>query len=165
MDIYSKITNTKGAELPFEEFTMHPHCLIVDWREAEEDILEAFLAATGEPRDEVDLRPDEASNVMIVAKGEEVIPIRKGKGVSSQHSMLLALQNLYGSSHAIRYLHDVEEGDTAYFMVESPETWQRLEQENPNIRWFFVPIEVVPDTFETPSDQLRAAARRYYSAK
>ena len=164
MTLYSKISGTQNSEFPFEELAAHPHCLIVDWREAEEDMLDAFLAATGESRDGIHLQASHTS-VKVLSKGAQNIPIEGGKGVSTQHAMLLALQALYGHAHSIRYVHDLDDGDTAYFMIESPDTWQRLEQENPNIRWFFVPVQNMPDTFETPGHQLRAAAQSYDEAK
>lgn len=164
MDIYNSIVSSEGDAFPEDEFIENGRLLVVDWRDAAKDIIRAFLDMVGKPDDELFEDLDESSNEIVFTKDEHVVRLKQGAGVSEQHSALLALQTFYGHEHAIRYLHGVADGDTACFAVEAPDRWEALERENPFVRGFFVPINDVPDVFETPGDQLDAAARRYQSA-
>lgn len=165
MSCYDQITSRDPAAFPFQAFLGYPRLLMVDWREEERRILSGFFKATGLSREGIDLEWDEPLGRMIFVHPGGRIELARGDGTSAQHSMLMALQQVYGASHPIRCLsYEVAAGDTGYFFVEERNTWARLEQDYPLVRWFFTPIELLPDTFEGDHAALREAARRYAEA-
>ena len=162
MDLYRQIISTESREFPVDALSDYSHCITVDWRDAEDDVLCAFLAAVSDFRLPLNLQLLSCAGEKTLSDGVQMVSLQTGDSVSAQHAMLMALQGLCGECLAIRYVHDVFDGDTVCFMVETPEVWTRLEQENPHIRWFFIPIELIPDTFTTPVSQLHAAAQCFF---
>ena len=162
MDLYRRIISTDSREFPTDALLDDSHCLTVDWRDAEDDVLSAFLVVISDFRLPLNLQLLNCAGGKTLSDGVQMVPLQTGDSVSAQHAMLMALQGLCGERLAIRYVHDVFDGDTVCFMVETPEVWTRLEQENPHIRWFFIPIELIPDTFTTPGSQLHAVAQCFF---
>jgi len=165
MQAFDKIASRDNAQFPFADFMNHGRLLAVDWRAAEDEILDAFFRATGLPNSDASLEWDAAAQHMKLRHQGQVIPVARGAGVSAQHSMLRALQKVHEGSHSIRYLNHVAAGnDTAFFVVETTDAWRRLEQANPHVRWFFTPIDLLPDVFESSPAELTAAGSRYANA-
>ena len=161
MHPFDKITNRDNAAFPFRELTSDPRLFMVDWREGEDFIAEAFLRAAGLPANETTWHWDEATNVgKFISRGRS-FPVPRRDGQSAQHAAVCALQEIYAGSHAIRYLNHVAQGDTAYFVVETPETWRALETANPLVRWFFTPLEYLADIVEGSFEDHSEAARLY----
>lgn len=52
-------------------------------------------------------------------------------------------------------------GDGSWFVVETREAWTKLEDRNEHVRWFFTPVDRLPDTFKADIDELAAAGARY----
>lgn len=161
MHPFDKITSRDNDAFPFDDFLEYPHLLIVDWKEAENDMMERFFEAAELSNENTQLVWDEEAQLMKFTYHDKILPIPRGNEISAQHSMLMVFQQVYGNNYSIRYLNHVTAGDTGYFVVETPDFWQRLEIENPHVRWFFTPIECLPDTFETSFEELSEAGRRY----
>lgn len=164
MSPYDKITSRNDRSFPFDDFSTYPRLMIVDWREEEPRILKAFFKATELPADGTVLEMDDATQYYQLVRGDLRVDVPWGDEASAQHSTLVALQRLFGTSHSIRYLNHAAFGDTGYFLVETNETWRRLESQNPHVRWFFTPIEILPDVFKSDVEMLSQAGERYSDA-
>ncbi len=158
---YSAITGRDRDAFPLRAFQSSGRCFAVDWRDGEDAILEAFAKAADVAMDEVSLQWDEAAAHMNLVHAGKTNPVRRDRH-GAQHAMVLVLQQVFGQTHAIRLINQVTLGDdTAWFMVESPQQWQHLEQSNPHLRWFFTPVELLPDVFNADTDEIAEAGRRY----
>lgn len=141
------------------------HKLIrVDWREEERRILAAFIEATGLPADNAALEMDDKTQYYQLVGDSFRIDVPWGDNVSAQHSMLAALQQAFAATHSIRLLNRAVLGDTGCFLVETNETWRLLEEQNPHVRWFFTPIELLPDTFNSDTEILERIGTQYSDA-
>jgi hypothetical protein len=160
MHPYDKIVSRDDRSFPLDDFSTYSQLLLVDWKEEEPRILSAFFNATGLSSDGAKLYVDDKSQYYQLVRGDVRIDVPWGDEISAQHSMLVALQRVFGASHSIRYLNHAF-GDTGYFVVETNESWRRLESQNPNVRWFFTPIELLPDVFKSDVDALAQVGRRY----
>src|SRR5689334_14545292 len=165
MHPFDKITNRDSAAFPFQEFTSYPRLFMVDWRESEDFIAEAFLRTAGLPARETTWHWDEATSVGKYQSRGRSFPVPKLDGQSAQHAAVKALQEIYAGSHSIRYLNHVAQGDTAWFVVETPATWSAVEAANPLVRWFFTPLEYLTDIVEGSFDDHAEAARLYEAGK
>lgn len=161
MTPYEKIVSREHKDFPFDDFMDYPRLLLVDWREEEPRIVRSFLKAAGFPADEVRLARDPAIGWYRMSRGDASLTLPESDEVSAQHSTLVALQRLFGTTHGIRYLNHVAFGDTGYFVVETREVWGRLEERQPHVRWFFTPMDILPDVFKASLQQLAAAAQRH----
>ncbi len=161
---YSQIASRDNSEFPIHEFFQYPHLFAVDWREAEDWMLELFITATGISPDGASLSWDDKTKVMNFTVRDRTVAIPSTGGISAQHGMLMALQTLYGDTHSIRHLNHVTGGDTVYVAVETNVDWQELDSSLPLVRWFFTPIQALPDVFQTPFDELSAIGARYAEA-
>jgi len=165
MHPFGKITSRDNAAFPFKEFTSYSRLFMVDWRESEDRIAEAFLYAAGLPANETTWHWNEEARLgKFVSRGRS-FPLPKRDGQSAQHAAVSGLQEIYAGSHSIRYLNHVAPGDTAYFVVETPAAWNSLESANPLVRWFFTPLEYLADIFEESFEDLSKAARLYEAGR
>ena len=161
MHPFDQITNRDQAAFPFKQFTSYPRLFMVDWRESEDWIAGAFLRAAGLPANDITWHWDEAASKGKFVSRWRDFPVPKDDGRSAQHAAVSVLQEIYAGSHSIRYLNHVALGDTAYFVVETPETWSALEAANPLVRWFFTPLEYLTDIVEGAFEDHAEAARLY----
>jgi len=161
MHPYDKIVTRDCNAFPVEDFLDYPRAIAVDWREEEPRILRSFLAATGLSSDEARLEMDDKSGYYDLVRRVSRYAVPWGEGQSAQHSMLLALQKAFDNSHSLRYLNHSALGDTGRFIVETRETWSELERNNPEVRWFFTPVERLPDTFHSSPEELSEVGERY----
>lgn len=160
MTPFAQITSRDDAAFPFDAFSRYPKLLVIDWREEEGSIVSKYCKLAGLAQDEATLVMDDATGWFnLIHKGGS-LPIPWSEDVSAQHSTVVALQKAFGQAHAIRY-SQAAAGDSGFFIVETPQTWQRLEAENPHVRWFFTPVELLPDTVNASFDDIREAGRRY----
>jgi hypothetical protein len=157
---YDLIRSRENADFPFDALQSYARSIAVDWREADETIVEHFLAATGLPADDARVRWDLSKPYALLDHAGVTHDVKRD-GRSAQDVMLRKLDELYGAKHQLRLLSHVANGDTAYLVVETPERWRELEAANPFVRWFFTPIGVLPDLFEGTFEDLAAAAKRY----
>lgn len=165
MHPFDKIADRDPAAFPFQPFTSYAHLFMVDWREGEDGIAEAFLRAAGLPAKETTWHWDEATSLgKFVSRGRSY-PVARGDGQSAQHAAVSALQEIYAGSHSIRYLNHVALGDTAYFVVETPATWSALETANPLVRRFFTPLAYLTDIFEGSFEDHGEAGDLYEAGK
>ena len=161
MHPFDKVTNRDNAAFPFEQFTSYSRLFMVDWRESEDWIAEAFLRAAQLPANETTWHWDEVASLgKFVSRGRS-FPVPRRNGQSAQQAAVCALQEIYADTHSIRYLNHVAPGDTAYFVVETPADWSSLESANPLVRWFFTPLEYLTDIFENSFEDLSEAAHLY----
>lgn len=160
MHPYDTIVSRDVDAFPLDGFLDYPRLMSVDWREEEPRMLSAFFKATGLPADGTALEMDDRTSYWQLVRGSDRVDVPWGDEVSAQHSMLVALQRVFGASHSIRYLnHGCT--DTASFVVETNEDWRRLESANPHVRWFFTPIERLPDVFKSDIDDLSNVGKTY----
>jgi hypothetical protein len=165
MHPFDKITSRENAAFPFKPFTSYPRLFMVDWRESEDWIAEAFLRSAGLPANETTWHWDETAGIgKFVSRGRS-FPVDKRDGQSAQHAAVSVLQEIYARSYSIRYLNHVAPGDTAYFVVETPATWSALEAANPFVRWFFTPLEYLADIVEGSFEDHSEAARLYEAGR
>ena len=165
MHPFDKVTSRDCAAFPFKQFTDYSRLFMVDWRESEDWIAEAFLRAAGLPANETTWHWDEAASLgKFISRGRSV-PVHRRDGQSAQHAAVSSLQEIYAESHSIRYLNHVAPGDTAYFVVETPAAWSLLETANPLVRWFFTPLAYLTDIFQQSFDDLAEAARLYEAGR
>jgi len=159
MHPFDKIQSRDHAAFPFQEFSNYRRLFMVDWREAESSIAEAFLRAAGLPASDTVWTWNDADHAGTFSCRGRAYPVVATGGRSAQHDAVAALQAIYSATHSIRLLNHVARGDTAYFVVETPDTWKRLEERNPAVRWFFTPLEYLYDCFETSFEDLSEAGR------
>lgn len=158
---YDLISSRDNDSFPFDEITSYPHTLQVSWRAGEDSIVDDFFRATGLSSEGISLKWDEHAKIMRFYYPGGSIDIKRGNGTSSQHSMLMALQTVFGTTHSIRYVNLGDAASTALFVVEKHSRWNELENNNQFVRWFFTPITLLADTFESDVKVLQAAGRRY----
>jgi len=164
MHPYDKITSRDSRLFPIDDFSAYPRLILVDWREEEPRILKAFFKATGLSPDDTALEMDERAQCYQLVRDDVRFNVPWGPEASAQHSMLVALQQAFCASHSIRYLNQAALSDTGCYVVESNETWQLLEAQYPHVRWFFTPLELLPDTFKSDIEELRQIGARYAGA-
>ena len=157
---YDLVTSRDNAAFPFDAVQAYPRSFAVDWRESDEGIVESFLKSAGLPPNDAQVRWDLAKPYALLHHAGVTHDVRRD-GRSAQDAMLRKLDELYGAGHQVRIVSHVAQGDTAFFVVETPERWAALEAANPHVRWFFTPIGGLPDLFEGTFDELGEAARRY----
>ncbi|MBA8888292.1 hypothetical protein FHW12_002516 [Dokdonella fugitiva] len=160
MHPYDTIVSRDVGAFPLDEFSKYPRFMPVDWREEEPRILSAFFKATGLPAEGTALEMDERTSYYQLVRGSERVDVPWGDEASAQHSMLVALQRMFGASHSIRYLNHGC-ADTGCFVVETNEDWRSLERANPHVRWFFTPIDLLPDVFKSDVDDLVRVGKTY----
>lgn len=165
MHPFDKVSSRDHAAFPFEQFASYSRLFMVDWRESEDWIAAAFLRAAGLPANETMWHWDEVACLGKFVSHGRSFPVHKRDGQSAQHAAVSALQEIYASRYSIRYLNHVTRGDTAYFVVETPAAWSALETANPLVRWFFTPLEYLPDIFEESFEELAEAARLYEAGR
>ena len=158
---YDNILSHDNELFPFDDFSSYPRLMFVDWKEEEPRILQAFFKAAALPADGTRLEMDDATQYYQLIHGDKSAEVPWGDDISAQHSMLVALQKVFGTTRSIRYLNHAASGDTGYFLVETNETWQELEKNNPHVRWFFTPVELLPDTFTTDVEVLSQVGGKY----
>ncbi|HTU68340.1 MAG TPA: hypothetical protein VMF52_20525 [Steroidobacteraceae bacterium] len=158
---YDKIASRDAQSFPYDDFFKYPRRLLVDWKEEEPRILDDFLAATGLPADGTRLVMNDKTQFYQLARGNAWADVPWSKTSSAQHSMVAALQKVFGATHSIRYLNNADVSDTGFFAVETHETWRQLEKRYPHVKWFFTPIELLPDTFNTDAKTLNEIGQRY----
>lgn len=159
--LFSLIVSRNVEDFPFQELTEYRHTLAVGWRSSEDSIWEQFAHAISALPTDCTLHWDEDLQVSRFMHGASSIDIRPGDGVSAQHSMMMALQSVFGHVYSIRLLNNFDCGSDAYFVVETHSAWEELEVENAHVRWFFTPIELLPDTFESPVTLIEEMGKRY----
>lgn len=164
MHPYDKITSRDSERFPASDFSTYPRLILVDWREEEPRILDAFFKATGLAPNEATLEMDDKTSYYQLVRGDRRFEVPWGPKTSAQHFMLVALQQAFGSTHSIRYLNHVALSDAGAYVVETNETWQSLEKQHPHVRWFFTPLDLLPDTFNTNVEELRRIGARYGEA-
>lgn len=135
---------------------------MVDWRAADNEIGDAFFKAAGITGAQI--RYEDAPDPVLIHQGEK-LQLKFADSVSRQYSVVKALHSYFGIRHAIRYLNHAAAGDTAYFVVEAASTWARLETENPHVKFFFTPFELLPDFIESPFDEIAEVGKRYADAR
>ncbi len=116
---YDLISSRDNNAFPFDEIESYPHTMLVSWRAGEDSILDDFLRATGLPSEGISLKWDEHAKIMRFYYPGGSINIKSENGTSSQHSMLMALQTVFGATHSIRYVNLGEAASTAFFVVEN----------------------------------------------
>jgi hypothetical protein len=161
---YHLIADREPSQFPFAAVQSYRHCFAVDWRESDMDIVERFLTAAGLPAHDAKVRWEAAPGHSVLTRNglDHAVPL---EGRSAQDAMLRVLATVYRATHGIRSLSHVALGDTAYFVVETPSDWAGFEIQNPLVRWFFTPIERLPDLFTTSFDDLAEAARSFAKAR
>jgi len=161
---YDKIASRDDRAFPLDEFAAYPRLIVMDWREEEPRILKAFFKATGLPIDTAKLETSSTSEYYQLVRGDVRIDVPWSENVSAQHSMLVALQQLFGATHSIRYLNHAAVSDGGYFVVETNDAWRSLNTRNPNVRWFFTPIDLLPDVFKSDVELLARIGKEYGDA-
>ena len=63
MHPFDQITNRDNAAFPFKQLTSYPRLFMVDWRESEDFIADAFLRAAALPAKETTWHWDEAAGL------------------------------------------------------------------------------------------------------
>jgi TPR repeat protein len=159
---FNLITSRDPGLFPWEALMEYEHLMAVDWREEENWIVERFCRASGLSREGINLTWNDAGDLLHLTYPGGSIDIEQGEGRSAQHSMIAALQTAFGATHSIRHLSHLEGSDTVYFVVETHTDWQDLEARNLHVRWFFTPIERIPDVFLSDYAALDEAAERYF---
>jgi hypothetical protein len=164
MHPYDKIISRDSQLFPVDDFSAYPRLIVVDWREEEHRILKSFFKATGLAPEGATLEMDDKTQYFQLVRGDFRIDIPWGAEASAQHSMLLALQQAFASTHSIRYLNHAAFGDAGGFVVETNETWRVLENQYPHVRWFFTPLALLPDTFKSNEKELHRVGAIYGAA-
>src|SRR5688572_20835979 len=127
---YDLIKSRDSDAFPFQAIESYPHCFAVDWREEDESIVSKFLTCAGLPADDAVVQWDLSKPYALLVHQGVTHEVRRD-GRSAQDVMIRALSRLYGNAHEIRYLAHVVHGDTAFFVVQSPGAWAKLEAEHP----------------------------------
>ena len=160
MHPFDKIQSRDNAAFPFAAFQEYPRSFAVDWRAGVVDIFDDFAKAAG-LAGSAQLTVDPASRTPVLSHDGQRLALGLHNATSPQHGMVSLLQGYFGIRHSIRYMNHVAPGDTAYFVVESTSTWKRLEAANPHVKWFFTPLEKLPDVFTTSFETLAECGRQY----
>jgi hypothetical protein len=162
---YDHIESSDLNSFPFKHFQEHPHFFNVDWREGEDWILTNFSRSAKVAESDISLDWDDAKEMMFAIVRNQKIPVKR-PDFSTQHSMLLLLQKVYESTLSIRFLNHVTlADDTAWFAVETAETWNNLEKNYPLVSHFFTPIDILPDIFSSPSKKIAEVGIQYADSK
>ena len=162
MHPFDQIHSRDSGAFPFEAFNEYPRCFMVDWRAAPEDIADGFFSAAGLAQ--LARLTREGDDSLKLIHRDESLTLKLRPGVSAQHGLLEAFQAYFGIRHSMRYLNHVALGDTAYFVVQPTSTWARLELANPYVKWFFTPLDRLPDIFDSPFEKLAEAGKLYAEA-
>lgn len=158
---YDLITSRDIAAFPFEPFLTYPRCFMVDWRAGGIEVAEGFVKAAG-LSERASLTIDTADPGVLVLKHIDTARLRMNHpDWSEQHQVLKMLQTHFGIRHSIRYLNHAAEGDTAYCVVESLSTWERLEKANPHVKFFFTPYQLLPDIIKAPFSEIAGIGRKH----
>jgi hypothetical protein len=159
---FDQIHSRDKDAFPLEAFREYPRCFMVDWRASAEDIAEGFFRAAGIAQ-LARIDRDEEDGLMLIHR-DVSLPIRLPASTSPQHAMLTILQAYFGIRHSMRYLNHVTAADTAWFVVQPTNTWARLELANLYVKWFFTPLDRLPDIFDSPFEKLGHAGKLYAEA-
>jgi len=157
---YDQITSRDNDAFPFQTFLDYPRCFMIDWRAAPMEVAEGFIKAAG-LTGRATITPDAAGNGDFMISYVDKITLRFNDHHSRQHQVLKMLQVHFGIRNAIRYVNHAAAGDTAYCVVESLSTWERLEKANPHVKWFFTPYQLLPDIINASFDEISACGRKY----
>jgi hypothetical protein len=159
---FDQILSRDKEAFPFAAFLEYPRCFVVDARASAEDIAEEFFRAAGISQlARIDRGEDDG---LILIHRDVSLPLRLPPSSSTQHAMLTVLQAYFGIRHSMRYLNHVTAADTAWFVVQPTNTWARLELANPYVKWFFTPLDRLPDIFDSPFEKLGQAGKLYAEA-
>jgi hypothetical protein len=159
---FEQIHSRDKEAFPLGDFREYARCFIVDRRAPAEDIAESFFSAAGISQ-LARITRDENDELMLIHR-DVSLQIRLPAGTSPQHALLAVLQAYFGIRHSMRYLNHVTGADAAWFVVQPTNTWARLELANPYVKWFFTPLDRLPDIFDSSFEKLSEAGKLYAEA-
>jgi hypothetical protein len=159
---FDQIHSRDKDAFPFDAFRDYARCFMVDWRASAEDIAEGFFSAAGLVQLARIARDDNGALTLI--HRDVSLQLKLNPATSPQHALLILFQAYFGIRHSMRYLNHVTPGDTAWFVVQPTSTWARLELANPYVKWFFTPLDRLPDIFDSTFEKLGEAGKLYAEA-
>ena len=162
MHPFDQIHSRDKDAFPFEAFHDYARCFVVDQRSSAEDVAEGFFRAAGLAQLARIVRDDK--DVLTLIHRDVSLQIKLRPDTSQQHALLTFFQEYFGIRHSMRYLNHVTAGGTAWFVVQPMSTWARLELANPFVKWFFTPLERLPDIFDSSFEKLGEAGKLYAEA-
>ena len=162
MHPFDQIHSRDKEAFPFEAFRDYARCFVVDRRASAEDIAEGFFSAAGLTQLARIVRDD--NDALTLIHRDVSLQIKLGADVSPQHALLLFFQEYFGIRHSMRYLNHATDIDTAWFVVQPTSTWARLDLANPFVKWFFTPLDRLPDIFDSSFEKLGEAGKLYAEA-
>ncbi len=162
MHPFEQILSREKETFPFDAFRDYARCFVVDRRASAEDIAEGFFSAAGLVQLARIVRDD--NDALTLIHRDVSLQIKLPPDASPQHALLLFFQEYFGIRHSMRYLNHVTPSDTAWFVVQPTNTWARLELANPFVKWFFTPLDRLPDIFDSTFEKLGDAGKLYADA-
>lgn len=136
----------------------------VDWREAEDSIVESVSEKLGTNLlvcqiVEIDTP---AGYEAIISYGQKVAKVKCIEGRSTQHDTLAAIADLLGKEFELRHVSDTNGTDGAGIVVGAAAEWRRLASEyGRRLDEHFVPVSALPDLFNTAGNELDEAIESY----
>jgi hypothetical protein len=159
---FDEIHSRAKETFPIEAFREYPRCFMIGRRASAEDIAEGFFRAAGLSQLARISRDDHDALTLI--HRDVSLQIKLPPAASPQHALLNVFQEYFGIRHSMRYLNHVTAADTAWFVVQPTSTWARLELANPYVKWFFTPLDRLPDIFDSSFEKLGEAGKLYAEA-
>jgi hypothetical protein len=159
---FDQIHGRDKETFPSEAFHDYARCFTVDRDASAEDIADGFFRAAGLAQLARIVRDEK--NALTLVHRDVSLRIELPPDTSPQHALLLFFQDYFGIRHSMRYLNHVTANGTAWFVVQPVSTWARLELANPFVKWFFTPLDRLPDIFDSTFEMLGEAGKRYAGA-
>jgi len=159
---FDQIHGRDKESFPFDAFRDYARCFVVERYASAEDIAEGFFGAAGLAQLARVVRDDKDGLTLI--HRDVSLQIRLRPDISPQHALLEFFQEYFGIRHSMRYLNHVTGDGIGWFVVQPTSTWARLELANPYVKWFFTPLDRLPDIFDSSFEKLGEAGRLYAEA-
>ena len=162
MHPFDQIEGREKETFPFDAFRDYARCFTVDRLASAEDIADGFFGAAGLAQLARIVR-DEKDALTLIHR-DVSLRIKLAPDTSPQHALLTFFQEYFGIRHSMRYLNHVNGEGTAWIVVQPTNTWARLELANPFVKWFFTPLDRLPDIFDSSVEKLGEAGKQYAEA-